>query len=404
MSSPDGWLIVHNATCLDWPAAETPQLAAAGPLVAVLLAVTQLSRPPSMWPAVLFAMFTVGVGVAAHGTSSPVPCNPDAVVSGCTLYAAWVWSAVAMLGLQVLEPFRAASDLTRAVLVEVAVAHAVLGVALWPPAMAGAYGAAATPSRVAALEMGPVEIFSGDYGDDNDGWGRAATLALRSTAIVLSAQLAAERRPARAWPWVLAGGVAIACATAIVAATDNACPGHALAGNHTCAPSHVVPYCDEGALHTDCTFSLAPLVAMAGTAVTVSLNYQVRGWLRRRPRAVQWVAVLVAVLLGIFACHVAFVLPFRVDAERTGLAGVPDRRDAHIAVCSVWQSHAAHLYAAAAVLLGIGPALALLMPEAPHAVALRSTVIGHGAGPATWQAPVVFGGRGEHDGGKALGP
>lgn len=369
MSSADGWLLVHNTTCLEWPAAETPQLAAAGPLVAVLLAATQLSRPPTAWPAVLLVSLTAAISVAVHGLDSPIPCEPGSAVSGCTLYSAWLWTAIAMLALQVVAPVHAVSDLARALLVEVAVAHAVLSAALWAPAMAGAYGAAATPSRAASLELGALELASDDFSGSNDGWGRAVTLALRSSATILAAQLASEPRPARVWPWLLAGGAAL-CGAAFIAIADpdGGCASHVLGPNHTCSPRHVVPYCDEGALHADCSVSLRPLLTLASPALAVSLSTRARAWLRSRPRTVQWLAVCLAVAAAAAAGHAAFVLPFRVEADQTGAGVAPDRREPHVALCSVWQSHAAHLFAAAAALLGVGPVLALLMPSAPHAL------------------------------------
>jgi len=330
----------------------TPLYAAAPPLLLVALAATQLTAPRSAWPAALAAGLAVVVAFAGSDPAAVCAVGPGM----CILYAAWAGSALGACALLTLGLVR---DTGSAPLVrEAALVHALMWAVLWAPARAGAYGAATTPALAAQLDVGIVEALRGDYaGGDSQAvaWGRAATLALQSTAAVAAAQVAAPRHPARAAPWIGAGLLMLAAAVGVPYIDYAQRDERTLyADGYACDVRHPHLACERGVFADDCTVGVWRLGAVAALVAYLAGLRRVAELAEARPWAGQPAAVLYAAL-GVAAAHAALVLVLEA-----GPASVDDRRAAHNGPCSPWGTYSAHLLASAAVALGVGPALAAL--------------------------------------------
>jgi hypothetical protein len=324
-------------------------LAAVPPLMLLAIAYWTLSRAQNQWPAVCSAVLSVACASIAY----PPAAACETGTSSCVMFLLWTVTGILPLTGRVVGYARSA-DYSAAVR-EALAAHAVAWALFWMPARAGAYGAASVPRDAALLDMGPVEALLDDY-DDSDpefvAGARCATLAFQGLSALAAVHTVAESRPTRLYPWLAFGTLCVALAYG-GAFLDRPPPAERTAFQDDIYACTVrsAPLCARGVMATPCDISVYRIIACGALVSLLALARRVREF----GASASWQGLVLVVLYGACIATAAFcalILPIE-----TGPSEVLDRREPHNAPCSPWGVYGTHLLAAAALSLGVGPAL-----------------------------------------------
>ena len=269
------------------------------------------------------------------------------------MFVAWA-STGASLAVRALGYARSA-DYAGAVR-EALAAHATAWALFWMPARAGAYGAASAPRDAALLDAGPVEAILDDYDDSDPEFvaaARCVTLAIQGVAALAAVQTVAESRPTRLYPWLAFGTlcVALAFGGALVGNPPSS-ERTAFQGDAYACTVRSAPLCARGVMAAPCDISVYRILACGALVSLLALAARVREF----GASASWRGLVLVTLYG--ACIAAAAFCALVLPIESGPSDAPDRREPHNGPCSPWRVYGTHLLAAAALALGVGPALA----------------------------------------------